>query len=346
MVINDTKWLEKYNLLLSYKEEFGNTMIKTRDSYKGIKLGSWVSEQRKKINNGTLSKDKLELLEAIGIDKNGNDAIWDLYYEMLVEYKETFGDVNVPKAYTASKDGKTYNLGRWLIGQREGYAHKGDRTITDEHIALLDELGISWVATTTIRNTSFNEAAIFYYVSKVYPSATKYHKDGIELDVYIPELNVAIEYDGSYWHSKEKDLEKNKYCKENGITLYRIREDGNEKLNDRISIDYYINPNDEKSLEKAIKKILASIVTVDITQDRQEIYLIYNSTILQVWKDKYAMCKAYCEEYGKIFTESYKTEDGINLGEWLHSQRKKYNAGKMPQEKIDLMDKLGVAWHF
>lgn len=51
--------------------------------------------------------------------------------------------------------------------------------------------------------------------------------DGVELDVYIPELNLAIEYNGSYWHSeiyrpKNYHLFKTEYCNSQGINLIHI----------------------------------------------------------------------------------------------------------------------------
>lgn len=50
-----------------------------------------------------------------------------------------------------------------------------------------------------------------------------------ELDIYIPELNVAFEFDGAYWHSnKIKDksyhLKKTDMCKEKGVKLFHILE--------------------------------------------------------------------------------------------------------------------------
>ncbi len=48
-----------------------------------------------------------------------------------------------------------------------------------------------------------------------------------ELDVYIPSLKLAVEYDGCNWHKNPKrDLEKDKACEHAGIALIRIREDG------------------------------------------------------------------------------------------------------------------------
>jgi len=51
--------------------------------------------------------------------------------------------------------------------------------------------------------------------------------DGKELDIFIPSLNVAIEYNGLYWHNKDKNyhLSKTEKCKERGIGLLQIFED-------------------------------------------------------------------------------------------------------------------------
>jgi len=51
----------------------------------------------------------------------------------------------------------------------------------------------------------------------------------LELDVYLPKLNKAIEFNGGYWHSfykvKNKDKIKQEQCKYNNITLLTIHED-------------------------------------------------------------------------------------------------------------------------
>lgn len=51
--------------------------------------------------------------------------------------------------------------------------------------------------------------------------------NGKELDIYLPDYNLAIEYDGCYWHNSEKKdkkyhLEKTLACKEKGIHLIHI----------------------------------------------------------------------------------------------------------------------------
>lgn len=85
--------------------------------------------------------------------------------------------------------------------------------------------------------TSKQEKEIFSFIKKIYEgnvyqnyrlyyTNTKF----IELDVFIPDKNLAIEYNGLYWHSekfKPKDyhLHKLEVCNENNINLIQIFED-------------------------------------------------------------------------------------------------------------------------
>ncbi len=46
----------------------------------------------------------------------------------------------------------------------------------------------------------------------------------ISADIYIPEINLAVEFDGSYWHRNtfERDKEKTKLFKREGINIIRV----------------------------------------------------------------------------------------------------------------------------
>ena len=123
------------------------------------------------------------------------------------------------------------------------------------------------------RNTSFPEYALVYYLEKYGLEVVhSYREKGYELDVYIPLIKTAIEYDGYYWHKNkaEKDLEKNQKCKKDGIKLYRIRENL-PKLNDS-SIDYVVR-KDQKDLPKILEEVLSEITrtSVDVNLERDTI---------------------------------------------------------------------------
>ena len=54
--------------------------------------------------------------------------------------------------------------------------------------------------------------------------------NGNELDIFIPNKNIAVEFDGIYWHSeivKDNDYHINKTitCEKRGIRLIHIFED-------------------------------------------------------------------------------------------------------------------------
>lgn len=81
------------------------------------------------------------------------------------------------------------------------------------------------------RQTSFAEQCVFYYVKKLYPDAINRYKANwlgkMELDVFIPSISYAIEYDGIAWHKKDKlnrEQRKYKLCHERNIKLIRLRE--------------------------------------------------------------------------------------------------------------------------
>ena len=134
------------------------------------------------------------------------------------------------------------------------------------------------------RGTSFPEYALVFYLKRYALDAMHvYRNKGYELDVYIPSKNIAIEYDGYYWHKNKakKDLEKNLKCKKDGIKLYRIRE-GLPSLNDS-SIDYTIKKNQE-DLSQALEKILSEIINKNIVIDlRRDAINIEN---LREYKEK------------------------------------------------------------
>ena len=61
-----------------------------------------------------------------------------------------------------------------------------------------------------------------------YGLKSRIKKGGYEIDIFIPSLNVGIEFDGLYYHggNSSKDVKKNKKLEEIGIPLIRVREPG------------------------------------------------------------------------------------------------------------------------
>ena len=61
----------------------------------------------------------------------------------------------------------------------------------------------------------------------------RYKFDNLEIDIFLPNLNIGIEYDGKYWHRgiEEIDLKKNQLLSSNGVYLIRVRQKPLKALN-------------------------------------------------------------------------------------------------------------------
>lgn len=110
-------------------------------------------------------------------------------------------------------------------------------------------------------DSSSQEQLVRYYLSKYFH--VLHTRDILpskkELDIYIPELKVAVEYDGVCWHQDiQKDKDKDLECANLGITLYRIREKGCPKL-DSSSICIFRDSTHTASLEFCIEELLRQL---------------------------------------------------------------------------------------
>lgn len=76
--------------------------------------------------------------------------------------------------------------------------------------------------------TSFPEQAIAFYLSKSFNILQRYRKNGYELDIYLVDYSLGIEYDGMFYHTErnaEREFEIDCFYDKQGITVIHIKED-------------------------------------------------------------------------------------------------------------------------
>lgn len=112
--------------------------------------------------------------------------------------------------------------------------------------------------------TSFPEQAVYYYLNQVFPDAENRCKvNGTEFDVFIPSIQMAVEYDGVFYHKNkiESDNAKDVFCEENKICLYRFRDSSlpDTRSANRITVQ----DGSIKSLKNAIAELIKCLTHQD-----------------------------------------------------------------------------------
>ena len=136
-------WETAFNYAVEYSKEHGTLQMpgqyKDRD---GFCLGNWIRAQRKKKFAGTLSAERINRLEAIGMDWISKRAReWEIHFENSKIYFEQHGNLNMPTSFV---DDTGFNLGRWV---RRMEKEKSKLKVSGENgnqIARLEKIGIHW----------------------------------------------------------------------------------------------------------------------------------------------------------------------------------------------------------
>ena len=137
--------------------------------------------------------------------------------------------------------------------------------------------------------TSLSEQTIRFYLNHHFDGVlSSYRPDflgGSEIDIYIPDIQTGIEYDGQRYHaSVEKDQKKDALCAKNGITLIRIREP-NCPFIERKDPTIILQDLSDDSLSAAIIELLLILGTrnsacISIARDKQSIISFYRDSAI------------------------------------------------------------------
>ena len=113
------------------------------------------------------------------------------------------------------------------------------------------------------QGTSLPEQGVAFYLEKVCKVEQRIKIVKQEIDVFLSEYNIGIEYDGSFFHPSErqnKENEKNQKLKDNGVILIRIKESDHNSVDSNIiffKVDYL-----GQNYEWALKQLCHLLVSL------------------------------------------------------------------------------------
>ena len=183
-------------------------------------------------------------------------------------------------------------------------------------------------------HSSFPEQVIYYYLSKYLSKYSVYNRyiiDSFEADIFVEKLKLAIEYDGFYYHNnsntRSRENKKNKYFKNNGIKLIRVKENSKKDY-------FYVNENDVISINKDPSNLELNIMVEKLLNRISELYKIKLNPVINIEKDRIAIMDSYifnikknslASKFPKLTNEwNYDKNGTINPMNVIYNKDKKF----------------------
>ena len=131
--LHGESWEQGFAALQTFHEREGHCLVVDGHEEDGLKLGSWVRNQRSRKNG--LTPDQLRRLYSLGFSWDPITEQWEEAFAALQTFHKRKGHCRVPVKYQVDES----KLGVWVSTQRL----RKDR-LTPDRLNRLNELGFSW----------------------------------------------------------------------------------------------------------------------------------------------------------------------------------------------------------
>ena len=367
------KYYEKYNCLIIKKkyvlyDENNNIVDMT-------KLANWISKQRRDYIAGKLSQERINKLKTIGIVfENITETEWERMYKLACIYSKEYGNLKVSRHFK-TKDGKTFDkcgspLGKWLNAQ---YSNNANGTLSLEHKQKLEKIGMIFINQTEKNWNEMLELTIIYLKEHGNLNIPVDFRtvDGITYDSKGKKLGEWLNRQKTNGIRNKLSLEHRQKLESIGMIFENAHLQKWEKMyecarkyyevhknleipSDFKTIDGIVFDEEGESLGCWIKQQQTYYNYKSLSKERMKklelIGMTSKNTHDTNWEKMYKLAKAYYMHYYDLRVRSdFKTIDGIsydeegeNLGCWISTQRAKYKAGTLSEQKIKKLELIGM----
>ncbi len=337
----DEAWQQAYQHACAYRERNGHLDVPTAHvTSDEFRLGTWIGNQRKAWREERLSQDKIRALEDLGIVWDPLEAKWERGLAEARMYKDQYMDLRVHAKYVSPSG---YKLGGWIADQRKARARG---TLPERRVDRLDAIGMAWAVPDDTWRVAYRELCVYReaYGNLDLPQdfisssgINLYKWAGTQRSVRATgklseERQRLLDRIGFPW-----DLERDRWMRryqEVSAAMGEVKSPRSLDVGspERIWLDNQAVAYRKNRLDPERRELLEAL---GITSDQ----------VWTMWRNAYDEIAAFHREEGNFqVPEEYRTIDGTLLAAWKNNQRTARNQGKLSEEKIALLDKIGFPW--
>ena len=360
--IRDLSWKRYYAAAERYYNEHGNLETKVHDvTDDGVDIGAWICRLRTYRKSGIqqsyLTKERIALLDRIGMIWDVPDYLWEENFSECMEYYRSHGNLKIPCSYCSPKGLK---IGMWIRKQRTLRSGKGaGLKLTDDQIRRLDSIGMEWRDRNELAWEKGYAEAVKYFdrLGNLNVPAAYVAPSGFRLgrwiagkrehgrDTISAEKQRQLDDIGMVWQKPDSwevryALAKAYYEEHGNLNIpVKYKADGvwlSKWINEQRQI-YTGNRKDKVLTKEQVKRLEAIGMN---WQNRS-----YNSRN-RAWEEQFEEARSFFAENGHLRVQkSYVTKSGRNLNLWIQRQRKLRKQGMLSEEQISRLGKIGMVWN-
>lgn len=130
-------WERNFGLMVAFRDREAHCDVPVKHTEQGVKLGTWLNNQRVAYGKRTLNAARRERLEALGVAWDVHEAHWERGVELLTAFRDREAHCNVPAKHEEMGE----KLGKWLSNQRAAH---GKGVLDTVRLERLEKLGVVW----------------------------------------------------------------------------------------------------------------------------------------------------------------------------------------------------------
>lgn len=364
----EAAWEKGFASAQKYRTEHGDLLVPVRYRDKNdFALGEWIVYNRQRYLGGTLTQNRIERLEAIGMVWSTSNDLWEQNYAAATQYYLEHGDLEVPIKYETPSG---FGLGVWLGAQRA--AHKAGE-LPQEQVERLDALGMDW----TNRNdrkwmSLYDVAAAYYHEHGNLNVPSEYvTPDGVLLGKWVarqryaylnpdrssarvtPERKALLDKLGMVW--EKYDPWQERY----DLALAYKTEHGDleipsvYKTADGVWLGSWVNRQRQalnsgsSALSSERRKLLRTLFK---GERRPSDPAADHGTVREAnWERNFRSAARYARKYKHLLVPaSYVDSDGVRLGVWISNLRaarkNRPDSYQVTPAHIKKLNSIGMVW--